>query len=83
MAKLKAAVKEVHAGLDQPTVASLRESGAVLEKTRRRTKRAEERIAREARERLRREVKTKVKEVSALYSEYENKSQQGSNEWWR
>lgn len=80
VAKLKEVVEEQRLALDQPTVVSLRESGAVLEKTKRRAKRAGERIAREARERRRREVKAAVKAVSALYAKYETTCEQGGCE---
>ena len=80
VAKLKEVVEEQRLALDQPTVVSLRESGAVLEKTKRRVKRAGERIAREARERRRREVKAAVKAVSALYAKYEATCEQGGCE---
>ena len=81
VAKLKEVVEEQRLALDQPTVVSLRESGAVLEKTKRRAKRAGERIAREARERRRREVKAAVKAVSALYAKYETTCEQGGCAW--
>lgn len=80
VAKLKEVVEEQRAALDQPTVASLRESGAVLEKTKRRAKRAGEHIAWEAREWRRREVKAAVKAVSALYAKYETTCEQGGCE---
>ncbi|KAK8829671.1 A-kinase anchor protein 17A [Blastocystis sp. ATCC 50177/Nand II] len=82
VAKLKEVVEEQRLALDQPTVVSLRESGAVLEKTKRRAKRAGERIAREARERRRREVKAAVKAVSALYAKYETTCEQVSELAW-
>lgn len=81
VAKLKEVVEEQRLALDQPTVTSLRESGAVLEKTKRRAKRAGERIAREARERRRREVKAAVKAVTALYAKYETTCEQGGCAW--
>lgn len=80
VAKLKEVVEERRATLAQPTVASLRESGAVLEKAKRRVKRAGERIARETRERRRREVKAAAKAVSALYAKYETTCEQGGCE---
>ena len=80
VAKLKEVVEEQRLALEQPTVTSLRESGAVLEKAKRRVKRAGERIAREARERRRREVKAAVKAVNALYAKYETTCEQGGCE---
>ena len=80
VAKLKEVVEEQRAALAQPTVTSLRESSAVLEKTKRRVKRAGERIARETRERRRREVKVAAKAVSALYAKYETTCEQGGCE---
>lgn len=80
VAKLKEVVEKQRTALAQPTVASLCESGAVLEKAKRRAKRAGERIARETRERRRREVKTAAKTVSALYAKYETTCEQGGCE---
>ena len=81
--KLAATVKELHVVLEQPTIASLRESCEVMEKAKRRVRRATERIAREKRERRRREVKAEVKAVSALYAEYEAKCERGGRGQWR